>query len=545
MIRWMLFFLLLSVHVYGQKIIEGTVVDKQSGDPIPYVSIGILGTHKGTSSNYEGQFSLAVTEPCQIKISCIGYESRTFHSTEDLLTIELNPIVTELSALYVYHKPVNPNKVVQKAFARVRDNYSTESFLQKYFYRHYCRDDSVYGRLIEASVEVWKQNGYKPVRNTAGDKESIRITQLRRSLDKTFMAQGHPPISVSNILQADMVAYQSAEKSAHLSFYDEVNNLKADWEDYDFTYDGTTTYDGQEVYKINYNSLPDSILTTSGYIPASSASGSLYITTDSYAIIKTEDKRRNGLNTIRTSALYNKQGDKYFPYHFIREGESLFSGGGGHAFHIEMISIETQIVDVVRFTGLVPSREELLKIPYDPVFWSMTSTLKATPLEDKIILDLGGGRSLQNQFLRYQQYEWSTHDGGVDADKKIEWLLQDSKGERIIMMAFWDSNLKPYFLELEHLKRLNKIYRGKITFMLLSLENEEEVWRQLVTKYNLFAEGILNYRIGTSSEILKSFPIKSVPAFYLIKRNGETIESIPATDPSIEKELINSIGKGQ
>lgn len=532
MFRLLILFILVCSSVFGQQIVEGRVVDKETGNPVPFASVGILGTSKGTSSNLNGQFSLVIEEPFSIKISCVGYESRVINSVAELSLIQLNSSSIELNEIIIYRKLIDPSRIVRRAFSNVANNYSTQPFLQKFFYRHYCKDDSEYGRLIEASVDVWKHRGYKSTQRMAGDKEEIRVTQLRRSLDNTVAAQGHEPIAIGNILQADVVGYQLQEKGKQLSFYSTVSNLKADFARYSFAYDATTVYDGQEVFLIAYTSRKDSILTTSGYVDLPTISGVLYITTDRYAIVKTEEIKSEGPNIIRTSAYYRKTDDKYYPYHFIREGENQAPDKSVHQYHIELMSTEIRHGAEEKFVGREPGKEELLKIPYDSTYWKTSTVLKTTPLEDKIIRDLGGGESLNQQFYRYQQYEWSTANGGQNGEEKFNWFKEHNKGSRILFLVFWDSDCDlPCIVELEQAKQLQKQFRKNLSVVMLSFDNDEARWQQLLTKYNLFADGIINYRIGSATELKRLYKIRETPAFILLNKNGE-IHSTETTRPS-------------
>jgi hypothetical protein len=533
-----LFYITIHVTALGQQVIQATIVDKDSGHPVPFASIGIAGTSRGTSSNLTGQFSLIVSSGELIKISCVGYESLTLSPDQISSIIELNPAITELSEVVISSKPVNARGVVRRAFANISKNYTKSDFQQRFFYRHYCMDDSVYGRLIEASVDILKHQGYRHFRHHSGEREEIRVNQLRRSLDKTISAQGHDPISIGNIIQSDLVAYQTSEQSAHPKFYEAASNLKTDFDKYVYTVDGITVHDGQEVYMIAYKSKKDSILTTTGYVPSPSASGLLYIAMGSYAIIKTDDIKQDGPNTIHTTAYYRKFGDHYYPYHFIREGTNSLTGNHQHAFHIELMSIEIKSV-VEKFTGSEPDKNTLLNITYDSVFWSTATILKTTPLEDKIIKDLGGGRSLNEQFYRYRQYEWSTSSGGKDGEAKFNWFKEDSKGERILFISFLNRHCKDYLSELEQVKQLSKQYRGKIAFVLLCVEKDETAWQELLTQYSLFTDGIHNYRIDENSSLLKHYGVKEIPSYSIVAQNGDIFDLSAAhpNDPQLEKDF--------
>src|SRR6187401_1522224 len=96
-IRWLIFFSMLSSVAFCQQTrIEGTIVDKETGNPVPFACVIVVGSSKGTSSNVEGQFSISVEEPFSLKVSCIGYESQLINSVEGASKIELKPKITQL-----------------------------------------------------------------------------------------------------------------------------------------------------------------------------------------------------------------------------------------------------------------------------------------------------------------------------------------------------------------------------------------------------------------------------------------------------------------
>lgn len=545
MARLIIFFLIFSSAAFGQQVIEGKIVDAETGKPISFASVTIIGTSKGTSANLNGEFTLVASQSVSLKITCVGYESIEINGATGNQMIKLKPIATLLNAVVVFNKPVNPAKIVRKAFANIRLNYVQQPFIQKFFYRHYCKDDSVYGRLIEAFVDVWKNEGYHSTQKLAGEKEEVRVTQLRRSLDKTAFAQGHEPISVGNILQTDIVAYQTPEKSDHLSFYSDVSNIKTDFNSYTFSFEGITTYDGQEVYEISYRYQEDSALTTSGqYLRYATAMGSLFITTGSHALVKTEDVKQFDGNTIRSTAFYRKHDRYYYPYHLIREGENHLSDNKVHSFHIDLTSIETSMDVNQKFIAQDMGKDLLSNVPYDSIFWTNNAVLKTTPLENKIIRDLGEGLSLNKQFDLYRQYEMNLSDGGKNGDEKFNWFKEYSKGKNSLYLVFWSSDCKSYLADLEYTKRLQKKYRNKINFVLLSLDDDESIWQQTVSKYALFTDGLINYWIGKNSPVLKSFQIEALPSYIFLSRDGAVDPTIKRpSDPSLDRDLMVKIGK--
>ncbi len=537
--------LICSLASAQNKIVEGRIVDKDSDQPVPFASIGVIGTSKGTSSNLNGQFSVAVPDNFSLRISCLGYETLevTNLSLDDYVLIKLKPSATQLKEIVVFNRQVNPKRLVQKAFASIDKNYNTNPFVQKFFYRHYCKDDSVYGRLIEASVDIWRRKGYKSKQPEAGIQDEIRVTQLRRSFDKTLSSQGHVPIAVKSILQADIAGYQESSPSEHLSFHSEVSHLQSNLEKYTFSFEGLTYYDGKEVYEVAYALKPDSVPTTTGFMKMPGNKGSLFITTDRYVFVKSIDVKFWDLDTVKTTSYYTPYNGKYYPYHLVRDGKTVGRDKSTHWFHVELMASEILVNDYEQFYGKEPSKFELLKIPYDSVFWTNNTTLKTTPLEDEIILDLGGGASLSDQFKRYHAYEMNKLESS-NADDRFKWYKEESQGKRILYITFWNSECKPCIQDFEAQKRLIKRYKDQVGFVLLSLDDDEKVWRKLIERYNLSIEGFTHYRIGKGSTISSHYQLKEIPFYILIDKKGNDyqVNARHPHDPHLVQDLDLLIG---
>ncbi|MBM3452622.1 MAG: hypothetical protein FJX84_05720, partial [Bacteroidetes bacterium] len=73
----LLIFILLTTTVFSQRKITGVVKDEK-GDGLPFVSIVIKGTNKGTKSNDLGEYLISVPDSNNIvlKFSFIGFESQ-------------------------------------------------------------------------------------------------------------------------------------------------------------------------------------------------------------------------------------------------------------------------------------------------------------------------------------------------------------------------------------------------------------------------------------------------------------------------------------
>jgi hypothetical protein len=121
-----------SFKTYSQ-IYSGQLTDLESGLPIQYANIGILGKNVGTVSNNLGRFQMELSDDFNkdtLCISCIGYESNKYliaklkNSLKDIdeVKIELKPKIYQLEEIIV--KPID---------------------LETYTLGNFCEPDSPYG----------------------------------------------------------------------------------------------------------------------------------------------------------------------------------------------------------------------------------------------------------------------------------------------------------------------------------------------------------------------------------------------------------------
>src|SRR5688572_19001722 len=66
-------------------ILEGKVIDKSTGEPLPFANITIMGTNVGTSSNVDGHFTFlnVPSDTCTLLISNIGYQTLSLRLTPE------------------------------------------------------------------------------------------------------------------------------------------------------------------------------------------------------------------------------------------------------------------------------------------------------------------------------------------------------------------------------------------------------------------------------------------------------------------------------
>ncbi len=541
----MLLVLTSQLAISQSRIVEGRVIDKTTGEEVSFASVGIKDNAIGTSSNVDGYFSIKIPASLDGKdivltFSCVGFETFALKNPEDSVVIYLTPSRLQLRELLVFNHNLKPERIVSRAFSRITLNYNIEPFVYKSFYRHYCKDDSIYGRLIEAAVDIYKRKGYRIQQHMPGDKEEVKVTQLRRSLDHSKISSSHVPISLYSVMGADPVSYQTKSKRGMEMFkryY--VSSLKKNMKRFSFSFDGITEYDGEEVYRIRYELKNDDTFDTH-------QDGVLYITTGDYAIIKSEWNGYSETDTTRSFTIYKKYNYKYYHHHTLVEG-STFNPleEYNHKFHLELLTNDIVLHNFPTFKGKEPGREELLKVSYDTTFWNNYNILKATPLEESIVRDLEKDEVLDKQYTDYVQVEQDRYFGDKGAEEKLISLLATLKGEKPVYIDLWASWCGPCMREMRYSRDLFSKYRSKITFVYLSLDEDRMAWRKAIKGYGLEMQGMRHFRLGERSDFLKMVDVKEIPRYILIRRNGEFAElnARPPSDPDLPADFEKLIAE--
>lgn len=122
--------LLLSNTTYAQdKVVTGVVKDLSDGSPLPGVNVLIKGTNVGTISNFDGEFTLTLTEDAQeLFISYIGYKPQTIAiSGRSKINVDLEVDVEQLEEVVVIGYGVQKKSVVTGAITSVKTEDITQT----------------------------------------------------------------------------------------------------------------------------------------------------------------------------------------------------------------------------------------------------------------------------------------------------------------------------------------------------------------------------------------------------------------------------------
>ncbi len=526
----------------GQStLLSGKLVDSETGKGISYATLRLEDENIGTITNINGEFSWAIPANIiryqkRIYISSIGYKNK-YISWSEVDTLRMNqftliPQAYALANVYIYASDFSPRQMLKKALKRISINYCSSPYILQTFYRHYCKENNEYGRLIEAGIDIYDSKGHNHIYSSPSKKVNAEVKQLRRSFDFTrFSALNHAPISLHQTLHLDVTSYKTL-----LRKYASSNKASLSYKD-------TTVYDGQTIFVIEIDASP--------FYRAD-----VYITAEELAILKVEEQLRISRKsefqtfyqelTYRTE--YRKYGEFFYLNHIINEGQQLttYLDSAGerirsqdHFHHVELMVNNIKTENPSPIKGMSLSKESLNQIPYRPDFWNNYTVLKATPLEGEIERDLAERFPLDTQFRQI-------NNPGIEIEdylltQSFNRILEENINNHVLVYV-WRSGGLPKMREVLLARKLVKSYRGSpVAIIFLSLDEDEEAWRKAVALRKMYLGYNFRMTRQEKSRIAQKYGITSAPHYLVIGPGGKTLLN---TNKLPDKNSLQEVLKG-
>lgn len=221
----------------GFITVSGTLKDAKTNDYLYFAYVTVPGTHIGTVSNSEGEFTLKISKDVdanEVEFSHLGYKSKRIALAELLngsVEVSLEPASVTLPEVTI--RPEDPLIILKEALRKVPDNYSDVPNMLTGFYRETIKQRRDYISISEAVVDIYK-GSYKAL----GGADRVKLFKGRKSSNVkkadtlAVKLQGGPSVS----LLLDIA------KHSDVIFFEDFERY------YDFTMEDVVTIDD----KINY-----------------------------------------------------------------------------------------------------------------------------------------------------------------------------------------------------------------------------------------------------------------------------------------------------
>jgi hypothetical protein len=394
-----------SIPEWKSKHITGILTDEENGEPLPYGTIAIKNTGRGTVSNNNGEFGLNIPADSyndSIIVSYLGYLNREIpvrQIIDNNLTIAMTREFISIPEIIIRNQV--PQELLRKSFAAIQSNYGkTPAYLTGFYREGVMKRNDLHG-YSEAIVNIYK---------------SSYSGSLLRDQMKIFKSRKIEKTDISDTLTVRLKAGLSTCLDLDIVRNSFEFLLPENFVQYNYMMTDIVSIDEETAYQINF--------TQKEGIELPLFQGSVYINANDFAIMSAEfeinpayiHKSKNSYITsssrgyltwpssVKYSVMYRKVNGRYFLHHVrgdlalvSRQKKKLFKSQFNVFFELAITGIDLN--NVTRF-----EREELAPIHsifsrtivnYDREFWGDQDFLKP---EDNLL------NAIKDMKVRLQEF---------------------------------------------------------------------------------------------------------------------------------------------
>ncbi|MGB1248437.1 MAG: carboxypeptidase-like regulatory domain-containing protein, partial [Chitinophagales bacterium] len=269
-----------ALNIFSQQSINGTILNAETDEVIPYASVMILNTFKGTSTDENGQFFL---EEYDLKgnekmiVQRLGFytDTLTVQQVWNRKEIRLTPNEQNIDEVVIY--PIDAFDLLQEALLQIPSNYYSPPVTQTAFYTQKVEGNNELLNHEEAYFQ-----GVNFFHNEQ-DKLYVDVRKARGMLDMEMVKDLGK--LVANSVDDDSL-YIAENCGGLFSFTPDLDVLTEDVKGffgekgekrYDYEYNGVVEMDGLIVHHVTFDQEDD--------LKKTLFRGSIYIDTASLAFV--------------------------------------------------------------------------------------------------------------------------------------------------------------------------------------------------------------------------------------------------------------------
>jgi hypothetical protein len=395
----------LEITDQAARTISGIITDAESGEPLPFATIGIMSKGRGTVTNNNGQFVLKISSNCindSLSVSYLGYYTRQIPVRQALgnnFNIKMRREYISIPEIIIRNQI--PQEVLRRTYNSIANNYGNTPAGLTGFYREAVMNKSELQIYSEAILQIYK-SAYTGT--LLGDQ--IKVIKSRK---------------IENTDRKDTLTVRLRAGLNSCLILDGARNvfdflLPENYYQYDYRMTDIVTVDDESAFVIEFVQKPE--------IDIPLFKGTIYINTYNFAIEQAEfeinpvyiQKSKEDYVTfqakgysmwpssVKYSVTYRKINGRYFLNHvrgelgFIAKQKSKLFNATFNVF-FELAITNVTLTGISRF-----DRDEIAPVHsifsktitnYDPLFWGNQDFLKP---EDNLI------QALKNMNVKLQEF---------------------------------------------------------------------------------------------------------------------------------------------
>jgi hypothetical protein len=387
------------------KTITGLVTDSESGESLPFATVGIMSKGRGTVTNNNGEFVLNITSDCiddSLLVSYLGYYNRFIpvrQTIDNYFDIKMMREYISIPEIIIRNQA--PQEILRKAFFAIPSNYGTTPANLTAFYREATLKKSELQIYSEAIIQIFKSAYAGTI---LGDQ--IKVIKSRK---------------IENLDRRDTLTVRLKGGLNSCLLLDGARNtfdflLPENYTQYDYRMTDIVTINDESAFVIEFKQKPG--------IDIPLFRGSIYINVNNFAIEQVEfevnpefiekskedyiSNKSKGFMiwpvTVKYNVGYRKINGRYFLNHvrgdlvfYAREKKRLFKSTFNVFFEIAVTDVSLNNVTRFEREELAPAHSVFSRTikSYDPVFWGSFDFLKP---EDNLL------QALKNMNVKMQEF---------------------------------------------------------------------------------------------------------------------------------------------
>ena len=196
-------------EAFAQTVVNGTV-SSQQGEAIPGATVLVVGTNVGTTSDFDGNFSIAVEDGQSVEVSYLGYESQTIiYAGQDNLAIVLKESVDELDEIVITGYGTQKKSHLTGAISKVTNEKLDQIAVSRV-------DDALVGQVSGVNIAATE--------GEAGSAPTIRIRgtgSINASSDPAIVVDGLLVDNdfLTNLDMNDVASFEILKDAASAAIY--------------------------------------------------------------------------------------------------------------------------------------------------------------------------------------------------------------------------------------------------------------------------------------------------------------------------------------
>ena len=400
--------LLFPVYVIcsQDRIISGQVTDAITGEGIPFVSIGLTGSSRGTLTNELGYFSMKFSgRRGSVIFSHVGYKREvvSIPVTSEPLSVKLELAFVLDNVLVTAKDNSELYKILKKAITRTRQQMRTDKF-GRAFYRQLSQNDSTHNELYEIfydsrfdanGISDWSlQDGRYALRDNSAE------TNYVYNKNFTLINRLFPTLQPKTDLF--------------------ITPMREDLEEfYELGTSKVIEQEGRQVAVIEFSPIKEAVGPTPAF------AGEIYIDLENFNVLNYSGSfESNNLKVIT----FNSMGGEVDEYNLHFETNFRFNGDGELLLdyiktqqEFEVVysnglrkSVETNSLFTIyeyytperrnrrlggRLFARKSDRELIEEVSYDAEFWRQNPIVRRTPIENSVIEDFESDQKFGSIFI--------------------------------------------------------------------------------------------------------------------------------------------------